>query len=486
MNRLYYGDNLKILRDYIPSDSVDLIYLDPPFNSKANYNIIFREENGTSPDSQIKAFSDFWDWDEETQRTFDELMNNSKYPEELKKLISALDTVLGKSDLFAYLVMLSIRLVELRRVLKNTGSIYLHCDQTASHYIKIVLDSIFGRNNFVNEIIWSYQRWTNASKSFQAMHDTILFYAKQNKKQTFNILQEPYSAQSKHKARRTSVTENGRVVSQSYTEETSRMKSMRDVWEISYLNSQAKERLGYPTQKPLSLLERIIKASSNEGDLVLDPFCGCGTALDAAEKLHRNWIGIDITHIAIRVIKKRLKERYPDAKFEIIGEPNDLESAKDLALNDRFQFQMWALSLINATPSAKKSADGGIDGFIHNSFLGTKYKGIVQVKSGGVSPSDIRDLNGTMKREKADYSIFITLEKPSRDMKIEALSEGYLDIKYGEENFGKMLKIQISTIEDLLNDRGPKMPAHPNNFNVASRGKREEKKFIQKSIDDID
>ncbi len=229
-------------------------------------------------------------------------------------------------------------------------------------------------------------------------------------------------------------------------------------------------------------MERIIKASSNEGDIVLDPFCGCGTALDAAEKLHRQWIGIDITHIAIHVIKKRLTEKYPDVKFEVIGEPKDLESAKELARQNRFQFQLWALSLIEATPSEKMIADEGIDGVLYHSWLNKNYRGIIQVKSGHVGPKDIRDFKGTMKRENADYGIFITLEEPTEAMKKEAIEEGFFDTDYEQ----KIPRIQIFTIEQLLNGENPKYPAPRNKYNVAERGKREGKNSTQKIIDDIE
>jgi site-specific DNA-methyltransferase (adenine-specific) len=539
-NTLYYGDNLEILRKYIKDNSVDLIYLDPPFNSKANYNVIFMEENGNKPVSQIKAFSDFWHWDQEAQKTLENIMNSQEYPEKLKKLISALDTFLGRNDLFAYLVMIAIRLVELRRVLKNTGSLYLHCDPTASHYIKLVLDAIFGPKNFVNEIIW--KRTTNPkgsqfkAKKYGQATDSIFLYSK-SQDYKFNLsavkkkldpdeLREKYNNTDEKGpfyagpiVRNAGMGPRPNLVYEykGYTPPPSGWRLSKDklieldkkgdlgwsknkkpfrklrpknddgeplynLWtDIKRLYGGSPETLGYPTQKPEALLERIITASSDEGDLVLDPFCGCGTALDAAEKLHRNWIGIDVTHIAIHVIKKRLKERYPDAKFTIIGEPNDLAGAKELALQDRFQFQLWALALINATPSEKKSGDQGIDGTLRLYYLSKKYFGIVQVKSGHVKPADIRDLKGTMKRENADFSIFITLEEPTDSMKTEAISEGYLDTAYGGD---KILKIQIITIQDLLNDKKPMLPLPPANYNVAQKGKRERKQYIQKSIDE--
>jgi site-specific DNA-methyltransferase (adenine-specific) len=534
LNQLYYGDNLEILRKYIPDNSIDLIYLDPPFNSKADYNIIFKEINGNKPISQIKAFSDFWHWDANTQNTYEELMNNPKYPEKLKRLIGVFDGFLGRNDLFAYLVMLSIRLVELRRVLKDTGLLYLHCDQTASHYIKLVLDAIFNPKNFRNEIIWKKSNSPKVqSRGFGTQHDSLFLYSK-GPQSTYNPVKRepdanylksfsmddndgrgPYQsvalvAGGMQRSETRKVFEfKGITAAWLYSPENLekfwnenriiktksgyRLKvylknlggpSVSDIWddkEVSPLQGQSKELLGYPTQKPLALLERIIKASSNEDDLVLDPFCGCGTTLDAAEKLHRRWIGIDITHIAIHVIKKRLTERYPDVKFEIIGEPEDLESARELALQDRFQFQLWALSLVNATPSERKSGDRGIDGVIYSTFLNKNYYGIVQIKSGTVGVKDIRDFRGTLEREKADFGIFVTLDEPTEGMKAEAVVKGSFNTEWGE----KIPIIQIATINDLLNGVTPKLPAPPNNYNVATKGKRKGKEPLQATMDEI-
>ena len=484
-NKLYYGDNLEILRNDIADNSVDLIYLDPPFNSKADYNMLFKEENGTKSVAQVKAFSDFWHWDRKAQDTYDELINNPKYPEKLKKLIIAYDTFLGHNDLFAYLVMLTIRLVEMRRVLKDTGTLYLHCDPTASHYIKLVMDNVFGHSCYLNEIIWSYRTGGAGKRWFSRKHDIIFYYSKSNKYNFYPLKERVYYEKSFFTQ---NIDEKGRYYADVL---------LRDVFDgvINLVNEKqkkvecisvkpvinlSKERLGYPTQKPVGLLEVLIRAATNEGDLVLDPFCGCGTALDAAEKLHRRWIGMDITHVAVGVIKNRIIETYPDAKFGIIGEPTDLEGAKELANQDRFQFQAWALSLMGATPSDKMSGDHGIDGTLRNTYMGKNYYGIIQVKSGKVSPRDIRDLKGTINTQKADYGIFITLENPSKDMITEAVSSGNLKCDWGEE----IPKVQILTIEELLNNKKPELPAPPNKYNTAKKGKRANKESIQKSIDD--
>ena len=538
MNRLYYGDNLEVLRKYIPDESVDLIYLDPPFNSKADYNILYKEQNGTQSASQIKAFSDFWHWDQEAQRTFEELVSNPSYPPSLKKLIISIHDFLGNNDMSAYLVMMAVRLVELRRVLKSTGSVYLHCDPTASHYLKIVMDAIYGPENFINEISWkrsaAHSDSKQGSKHFGRIHDILLFYAKTSDYQ-WNQQYSPHDSEYvntfyKHieegtgrryqldnltgpggaakgnpkyelmgvtrywrysKEKMDELVKEGRII-QTHPGAVPRYKryldempgvSIQDWWnDIPTISSQSGERLGFPTQKPLPLLERIILGSSNEGEVVLDPFCGCGTALDAAEKLHREWIGIDITHLAINVIKKRLKERYPDVKFEVIGEPKDLEGAKELAKQDRYQFQWWACSLIDAAPyeNKKKGADTGIDCVLYNPVKGSNktYYGIVQVKSGNVNSGQIRDFKGTMERERADYGIFLTLEDPTEPMNKEAVVAGHIRTEWN----ASIPKIQVLTIKELLEGKQPEFPFPPDNYNTAARGKRASKAAEQKTL----
>ncbi len=272
--------------------SVDLIYLDPPFNSKANYAAPIGSKAAGA------AFKDTW-----TLQDVDvEWINliEAKHPALYRVLLAAM-TASDKS----YLVYMAARLLEMKRLLRATGSIYLHCDPTMSHYLKLLMDAVFGKRAFRNEVIWAYQRWTGATKHFQRMHDDVLFYA--NADADFNILKESYSKKSKHRAARVTEVRDG-LLEQSYTSDTSREKAMRDVWEISYLNSQAKERTGYPTQKPLALLRRVIDASSNEGDVVLDPFCGCATACIAAEQRGRKWAGIDISPKAAALVKSRMHD----------------------------------------------------------------------------------------------------------------------------------------------------------------------------------
>ena len=291
---IFTGDNIEVMRG-INSDSADLIYLDPPFNSNRTYSAPIGSRAAGA------AFKDSWTLDDVDHAWHGEIADREPA---LYTIIEGAKLAHSKG-MAAYLIMMAVRMLELRRVLKPDGSIYLHCDPTASHYLKALMDCVFGRDAFRNEIVWSYQRWTGASKRFQRMHDTILFYAGQEAE--FNIQYEPYSAKSAHKGSRRSVHRDGKL-SQSYTGDTLRKKSMRDVWEISYLNSQAKERCGYPTQKPLALLERIIRASSNAGDVVFDPFCGCATSLIAAERLDRNWLGCDLSSMAIRLVRQRLEK----------------------------------------------------------------------------------------------------------------------------------------------------------------------------------
>ena len=490
-NTLYYGDNLEILRKYIKDESVDLIYLDPPFNSKANYNVLFKDESGESK-AQIQAFTDFWHWDEESAKTYDYLVTNPNIPAKVSNLISALHGFLGQNQMSAYLVMIAVRLIELHRVLKNTGSLYLHCDPTASHYLKIVLDSIFGEESFRNEIVWCYTGASSPNqKQFPRKHGIIFWYSK-GENWVFNedAVRIPYSEAT---LQRIKAGEEGGKSSESifHGKRTKREinengKLVEDWWEIPVVGSTAKERLGYPTQKPLALLERIIKTSSNKGDIILDPFCGCGTTIDASEKLERKWIGIDITHLAINLIKRRIKEKYPYCKFEVVGEPKDVEGARDLALKDRYQFEWWALSLIDARPAndKKKGADQGVDGIILLQNPNTKepIKALVQVKSGHVKSDMITALKGAMERDKAKYGIFITLEEPTQPMVKEALEKGFETEPLTKE---KIPKVEIITIKELLDGKIPKLHQVYNRINItyqkAEKDKtREEKGYYKK------
>jgi site-specific DNA-methyltransferase (adenine-specific) len=499
-NSLFFGDNLRILRDHIRDESVDLIYLDPPFNSSASYNVLFKEQGGEQSAAQITAFEDTWHWTQESETTFHELVTTA--PESLINLMQALRSFLGRSDMMAYLTMMSPRLMELHRVLKRTGSIYLHCDTTASHYLKLVLDAIFGADKFINEIVWQRSLpHGNILKKYGASHDVILFY-KKDESATWNgsfLPHRPeyieqfykYSEPDGRRYRliscinphpnRPNLTYEWKGVTKVWKYTRERMRRMdeegllvyskngipqykgyldkmrgapaQDVWtDIPPLMGSAQERLGYPTQKPEALLERIIKASSNEGDTVLDPFCGCGTSITVAERLHRHWIGIDITHLAISLIKNRLHDAFLSelAPYDVIGLPTDLAGAEALATQDRYQFQWWAVGLVDGRPAQdkKKGRDTGIDGYIY--FFddnGDKAKKIIiQVKSGHIRSGDIRDLKGVLEREKAQIGAFITLKPATKDMKKEAVSSGF----YESEFYSTFPKIQILTIEEIL------------------------------------
>ena len=371
MNHLYYGDNLEVLREHIPSDSVDLIYLDPPFNSKATYNILFKSPAGQESTAQVEAFKDSWHWGEESELCFDQVIESGRT--NAVDMLRAFRSFLGENDMMAYLTMMAIRLIELHRVLKPTGSLYLHCDSTASHYIKILLDSIFHPTQFLNEIIWHYQTGGAGKRQYARKHDTILFYSKTR---DYKFFPERIRIPRSEKALKRAQNPKGARIKASDT-----TKLPDDVFEIQALNPMGKERLGYPTQKPLALLERIILASSNPDDTILDPFCGCGTTVHAAQKLKRSWVGIDITHLAISLIEKRLNDAFPEIDYTVHGTPKDLAGAEALAQLDKYQFQWWALSLIQAQPyrGKQKGSDRGIDGIIY--FRTDKNKGAEVAKA---------------------------------------------------------------------------------------------------------
>ncbi|MEO8926217.1 MAG: DNA methyltransferase, partial [Caulobacteraceae bacterium] len=506
-NTLFYGDNLDILRAYIEDESVDLVYLDPPFNSNATYNVLFKSPTGEASQAQIEAFDDSWHWNIGAERAFDEVVQSGN--SDAANMLIALRSFLGENDMMAYLVMMAVRLIELHRVLKPTGSLYLHCDPVASHYLKTVLDSIFGAANFGNEIVW--QRTNSKGLAFTRFarnHDTILRYTK-SPKWTWN---SQYTAHNQDyvdgfyrfndedtgrryrladltnpNKNRPNLTYEFMGVTRVWRWTRSRMEKalqdglivqskpggvpalkryldeqegtpVGDVWtDIRPVQSQAQERQGYPTQKPIALLERILAASSNEGDLVLDPFCGCGTTVHAAQKLNRRWIGIDITHIAVGLIQRRLHDAFPMALFDVQGVPKDADSAAALALADKHQFQLWALSVVEAQPykGGRKGADGGVDGYIFFKPDGkTTEKAIVSVKGGGhVSDTMVKDLIVTVEHEKASMGVFITLTAPTKPMIVRAAAAGLYKTEWRDYP-----KIQILTVEDLFSGKRPDMP----------------------------
>jgi DNA modification methylase len=508
-NTLFFGDNLDILREHIPDESVDLIYIDPPFNSQRNYNVLFSEQNGSQSSSQITAFDDTWNWGDQAERTFEEI--KERCSPKLTDMVLAFLDFIGRNDVTAYLVMMAIRVVELHRVLKRTGSIYLHCDPTACHYLKILMDVIF-QGNFRNEIIWKRTSAHSDPKRYGKNIDILLFYTKSDEWiwNQQHIEHDPkYVARFRNrdpdgrlwtddnltakglsgggyeyeykgiaslwrcpretmeeldKEGKLHFTKKGGIRLKRYLEDT-RGVLLQAVWDdIFPINSQAKERLGYPTQKPLALLERIIKASSNEGNLVLDAFCGCGTTIDAAQKLNRRWIGIDITHLAINLIKYRIENRFhlkEGTDYKVVGEPRDLASAIALAQQNRYQFEWWALSLIKAKPyqDKKKGADTGVDGityFQYGKKLSEVKSIIVQVKSGKVSVKEIRELSAVVDNKKAAMGVMITLESPTKPMITEAVSKGFYQHPLTEKKYPK---IQILTIQELLEGKEVKSPS---------------------------
>lgn len=461
-NQLFYGDNLAVLRAHVADASVDLIYLDPPFNSNATYNILFKSPTGASADAQIAAFEDSWHWNDTAESAFDEVARSGNT--RAFDLLNAMRTFLGDNDMMAYLAMMAVRLLELHRVLKPTGSLYLHCDPTASHYLKLLLDGVFGKRNFRNEVIWCYRKWSVAQGQFVRNHDVILFYSRTDGPRTFHTLYadpSPGTLKRWGGRRQQAVFEDG--VRRAASTEEPAQSPMPDWWDISVLNPNAKERLGYPTQKPLALLERIVAASSNEGDVVLDPFCGCGTAIHAAQKLGRQWIGIDVTHLAISLIEKRMRDAFSNIAFTVEGTPKDLASAEDLALRDKYQFQWWAVSMVDALPfgGRKKGADGGIDGIIYFDDLdpatGTmkKLRAIVSVK-GGLKPSVtmVETLTATIEREKAPIGVLLMNALPTREMERRAAAVGV----YRDGVDAPFPRLQIITLAELFRGKRPRIP----------------------------
>jgi DNA modification methylase len=445
-NKLYYGDNLDILYRYVADESVDLIYLDPPFKSSQDYNVIFAEQNGTRSAAQVKAFEDTWMWDDVASRSYQEVV---EYGGRVSEAMQAFRKFLGTNDMLAYLSMMAPRLAQLRRVLKPTGSVYLHCDPTASHYLKILMDSVFGPTSFCNEIIWHYRKWPTGKRVFQRNHDVILFYARSgDRRRVFNQLfmeRTPSTLRRFGKARIVSGrdSEGRRVPSRTEDEESEGVRQ-DDVWEIGRVPPI---RQLFPTQKPEPLLERVILASSREGDLVLDPFCGCGTTIVVAQRLNRRWVGIDITHLAISLIRHRLAGT--DAAYGVVGEPVSVADAEALARQDPYQFQYWALGLVHARPvEQKKGSDRGIDGrlYFHDDKSGKTKQIVFSVKSGRVAVSDVRDLRGVVERESAEIGVLITLEEPTRPMRREAASGGFYDSPWGTRH----PRLQILTIHGLL------------------------------------
>lgn len=547
MNRLYYGDNLDVLRLHIADESVDLVYLDPPFNSNANYNVLFAERDGTKAASQIRAFEDTWQWDEGAARACQEVIEAGG---KVSEAMQAFRTFLGDSNMMAYLAMMAPRLVELRRALRPTGSIYLHCDPTASHYLKMLMDAVFGAQCFRNEIIWRRTGSHNSARRCAPIHDVILFYAVSDD-YCWNSLRRPYmkghvekafvrvgdayvtnysgnvltgsgrrngesgkpwrgfdpDAKGRHWAIPRKITEDLPVefaglgtldkleylydhghITISEDEEWPRYshaisasdgQPLSDIWayqpytegtvfgsnagiddDVRWMGTKDAERLGYQTQKPVGLLERILEASSQPGDVVLDPFCGCGTTIAAAQGLNRRWIGIDITSLAINLIRVRLADAFRGrVRFEVIGEPVSLQDAEKLAAEDPYQFQWWVLGLVGARPlEGKRGADKGIDGriYFHDASTDKTQSIILSVKAGHVTSAHVRDLRGVIEREQAAIGVLLTMQPPTRDMRKEAANAGFYKSEWNQQQYARL---QILTVEDLLTGKTIDRPA---------------------------
>lgn len=534
MNKLYFGDNLTVLREHVRDESVDLIYLDPPFNSRASYNVLFGSGAGQKSQAQAEAFHDTWEWGPIAEQAYDDIRAQGG---DIAIALSGFRKWLGENGLMAYLAMMAVRLVELHRVLKPTGSLYLHCDPTASHYLKVLLDAVFDIRNFRSDVIWKRQTaHSDAKTKFATVNDNILFYVK-SKQSSFNVVRHALDEDYVNKfykyvdadgrryqldnmaapegggmaaINRATGRPNGWYVWKGYEppqrgwryspetmarldadgllhypdDKSQRIRFKRfldknegqvvsSLWtDIPPLHGSSGEVLGYPTQKPRALLERIISASSSPGDVVLDPFCGCGTTIDAAQHLGRQWIGIDVTHYAVTLIERRLKARHPTASYSVSGRPTDMAGAIDLARRDKHQFQWWAAWRLGAQRyrEEKRGADRGIDG--RAQFKNGPYGDgwiIISVKGGdNVSVPMVRDLRGVIEREDAEMGILVTLAEPTRPMIAEAAAAGFAP----RSAHGRLPRLQIVTVEDILAGRMPRMPPMPLEPPVVARTRK--------------
>lgn len=503
MNRLYFGDNVGWLPK-IEAESVDLIYLDPPFNSKADYNVLHKGADGRVADAQLRAFKDTWKWHEDAAA--DALDEIAEIDQDVFRLLAALRVSLGESDMMTYLVMMARRLVELRRVLKPEGSIYLHCDPTASRYLGVILDAILGPSAFRNEIVWKRTSAHSAARKWGPVHDTILFYSR-SKRHVWNKAFQPYDqtyidefythvdrdgrrwrrsdltgagirrGATGRAWRGTDVTAKGRhwfvppeeldqldaegkihwpakqggvPQLKRYLDEQPGVPLQDVIVDIPPLHNLAQERLGYQTQKPVALLERILAASTNPGDLVLDPFCGCGTTVHAAERMGRQWIGIDVSYAAILVIQDRMRRWLPNASYKVEGIPASPQDARELARLDKHLFEQWAVGRLGGQPKGR-GGDSGIDGrILFKTGARERGEAIVSVKGGEhLNPGMLRDLGHVVERERATFGVLVCAGEPTSGMRREASSSPYIEL-LGE----KRRKLQILTVENLF-ERNP-------------------------------
>jgi len=500
-NKLYCGDNLDVMRHCIANESIDLVYLDPPFKSDQNYNLLFREKDGSKSASQILAFEDTWEWNLEAERNYAATVQAEG---KIGQIMVQFRTMLGDTDMLAYLSMMAPRLIEMRRVLKPSGSIYLHCDSTASHYLKLLMDSVFGPQHFRNEIIWKRTSSHNDSKKWAQISDTILFYAgpgftwnpsylahdPEYVKKFYRFTDErgqyrlheiirtasmgprPNLAyeykgytpewgwrmikpkvQALDRENRITWSSTGRPYLKRYLREQEGTPISSIITDIPPLSHAAAERLGYPTQKPQALLERIIFASSKPDDVILDPFCGCGTAIEAAAHIkNRRWIGIDITVQAIRVTRN---ERLPKLgaefakSYDVIYRPCDITAAEEFASEQPFAFQDWAVEKLNGVPNRRRSGDRGIDGrlYFREDTDGPLRQILVSVKGGKLKSTFVRELQGAVARERAPMGVLIVLQQPSKQMLRDAASSGFYVC-----SSGTYPKIQIISVRDILSE----------------------------------
>lgn len=552
-NALYYGDNLYVMPKHVQSETVDLVYLDPPFKSDANYNLLFKSDGLAPDEAQWTAFKDTWLWDHAAEAALADVQKLGNI--RLIGMVNALHDALGTSPMMAYLVNMALRLQDIWRVLKPTGSLYLHCDPVASHYLKTILDSTFGPGQFRSEIIWRRTGSHNKAKRWAPIHDVILFYTKSSTF-TWNRPKQRYmtghvkanfvedgkggyrtnyygnvltgsgirkgesgkvwmgfdpTAKGRHWAIPGDIWEEVGIDPEGLTQHQKLDLLLKegfvkitpgeawpiyemtirpdagpataDIWafqpytegtvfgspagiddDVRWLSPRDQERLGYPTQKPVGLLKRIIEASSNEGDLVIDPFCGCGTTIEAAQRLNRRWIGIDISPFAIQLVKKkRIQGAFPKLKqgvdYIVDGLPTTVVGAELMAEQDKKAFEIWAVSTIGGIPNEKKGADKGIDGRIPFNPDGVSKKSkfaVVSVKGGKLKADDVRALASVAEREKGTslgFGIMVTLHKPTAGMKADAAAAGV------KEFVGKSFPaIQIITIEELLHGKLPVLP----------------------------
>jgi DNA modification methylase len=548
LNTLCCGDNLAMLQKHIADESVDLVYLDPPFNSKRDFNLIFRDKGGKRATSQELIFADTWEWNETAEQTCRDLIDAGG---KLAEIIKAFQSFLGTSDMMAYLAMMSPRLAELRRVLKPTGAIYLHCDPTASHYLKILMDAIFGPQFHRSEIVWkrssAHCDVKQGLKNYGHIHDILLYYVR-GEDSTWNTQFTPYDEsytgrdyrlidhETKRRFRRGDLTAARPGGDTTYEWRVKRHRGIRERWvadlndeyvtpkeeweytgiqpykrrywayskenmktfaregrlrhtfdgmpeykryldempgvplqdlwtDLSPIIAGAEERLPYPTQKPEALLERIIKVSSNEGDVVLDPFCGCGTTVQVAQRLGRRWIGIDVTPLSLAIIKQRLVSEFDADVFkaiQILEEPVDESGALALAARDKFGFQCWAVGRLGAPPiEQKKGSDRGIDGRIYfHDDLGSPKEIIISVKAGEhIGPQFVRELRGVIEREKAEMGILFCIKEPTAEMRREAIRSGVY-----KSLGGTFPRLQIVTAKDIFADKPLNIPGRINPY----------------------